>query len=93
MRRDYEIDEETFDKIMDKFESELFKYIKDTFLYDYIAFYIAKGIELDALWEGNFSGKVNAAMDTLCSLELEREDYKILKKIKIIFKFGAVVVV
>ena len=67
LRTDFEILDDEFDEIAKPFDDELdlwfenHKYLIDEF----VAFYIAKGIEHNAIWSGAFSGLLNASVETL----------------------------
>lgn len=82
LRNDYDISDEEFGKIMEPFEAALCNYIANNFIYDYLAFYIATGYRMDALWDGDLVGHVNSAFDSICDVEYKYGlDYKHLKKV------------
>lgn len=82
IRSDFDISDEDYDKVSKPFEDALDEYLRNNFIYDYIAFYIARGYQLDALFEGTLSGVFNAAIDSTCSIEFgSEEDVKKLKDI------------
>ena len=65
-----------------KFHSEQVKEYLEKELYEYIAFYIAKGIEYNAIFDNNFERIVNTAMETFSSFQFKNEiNYERIKKI------------
>lgn len=83
-RTDYGISDKKFDKIVRPHDQLVKEHLYNNVLFDFIAFYIAKGYELDALWEGNLIGHVNAAIESL-SCVIFKEDFD-STKLKKIFK-------
>ena len=74
IRTDYDICNEDYDKISIPFDSTINKYIKDNLLDDFIAFYIAKGYQMDALFKGS--------LDSLCNIKFgSAEDISRIKTI------------
>ena len=67
LRTDYEILDSEFEDICKPFDDALDNWFEEhKYLIDeFVAFYIAKGIEYDALWSGAFSGLLNASVETL----------------------------
>ena len=49
IRSDFDISEEDYDKISIPFGNALDEYLRDNFIYDWMAFYVAKGYQMDAL--------------------------------------------
>lgn len=84
IRSDFDISEEDYDKISIPFGNALDEYLRDNFIYDWMAFYVAKGYQMDALFEGTLSGIFNAALDSLCSLQFGSDED--IKKLKAILK-------
>lgn len=82
-RKDFEIiPDDEFVKLVEPHNIALAEYIKENILYDFVAFYIAKGYELDALWEGNLTAHVNSAIEHLSAIEFKNlYDYNLLKKV------------
>lgn len=65
-----------------KFHSEQVKDYLENELYDYIAFYIAKGIEYNAIFDDDFERIVNTAMETFDSFQFRNTiDYDKIKNI------------
>ena len=82
-RTDYDISDNEWNKLDRKFVKELHRFVrKSNILFEFTAFYIAKGLELNALWEGNFDGFINAAFDSLAEVPIKnkRKLKKLLKK-------------
>ena len=56
-------------------------YIENT-VYDFVAFYLAKGYELSALWESSLKSHVHSAINTLEGIKFIKDyDYEKLKLI------------
>lgn len=82
LRTDFDISDEDFEKVNQPFAGAIDNYIKETFLDEYIAFYIATGYNMDALFVGKLSGTLNAAVDSLCDIKYgTKEDLDRLKNI------------
>lgn len=82
IRSDFDISDDDYAKVSEPFVNSINKYLKDTFIDDYIAFYIASGYNMDALFKGSLSGVFNAAVDSLCDIQFgSDEDIKRLKAI------------
>lgn len=65
-----------------KFHSEQMKEYLEKELYEYIAFYIAKGIEYNAIFDDNFERIVNTAMESFDSFQFRNTiDYERIKSI------------
>ncbi len=82
MREDfYELSDEQFLNTI-KFHSELIKEYLENVLYGFIAFYIAKGIETDALFDNNFERIVNTSLEYFDSYQFRNSiDYKKVKNL------------
>lgn len=71
IRKNLEIcSEEEFLKIVEPFNEEISKYIEG-FLDDYIAYYIATGYRLNALWEANLKSYINDAIENLTAINFK----------------------
>ena len=69
MREDFNlISEEVFLNII-KFHSEQVKDYLEKELYNFIAFYIAKGIEYNAIFDNDFDRIINTALETFDSFQ------------------------
>lgn len=65
-----------------KFHSEQVKDYLENELYEYIAFYIAKGLEYNAIFDDNFERIVNTAMESFDSFQFRNKiDYERIKSI------------
>lgn len=80
IRKDYDISDKEFDKIIKPFDDALHNYVR-SFLHDYLAFYIATAYRMDALWEGTLSGHINTALDRICEVDITQMDITKIKKI------------
>ncbi len=69
LRTDYDILDDEFEDVSKPFDDELDSWFKDhrDLIDEFVAFYIARGIENNAIWEGSFSGLINGAVETLAS--------------------------
>ena len=66
---DYEISDEDFEKVNQPFIEDIHQYLRENFIFEYLAYYIDTGYRKDALWAGKFSGLFNGAIDELCGLQ------------------------
>lgn len=69
IRSDFDISDEDFEKINHPFTEDVHQYLRENFIFEYIAYYIATGYRKDALWAGKLSGLFNSAIDDLCGLQ------------------------
>lgn len=84
IRSDFDISDEDFDKISKPFAEAITRYVKDNFIYEYMAFYISSGYKMSALFEGALSGTFNAAIDEFCDVRFgSAED---IERLKVILK-------
>jgi hypothetical protein len=69
LRTDYDILDDEFENVSKPFDDELDSWFEKhrELIDEFVAFYIARGIENNAIWDGAFSGLVNSAVDTLVS--------------------------
>lgn len=69
LRTDYDILDNEFENVSKPFDDELDSWFEKhrELIDEFVAFYIARGIENNAIWDGAFSGLVNSAVDTLVS--------------------------
>lgn len=69
LRTDYDILDDEFENVSKPFDDELDSWFEKhrELIDEFVAFYIARGIENNAIWSGAFSGLVNGAVDTLAS--------------------------
>lgn len=82
IRNDFDISDEDFDKMNKPFEKAIGNYVKNNFIDEYMAFYIASGYNMSALFEGSLGGVFNAAIDDLCSIHYgSKEDIVKLKQL------------
>ena len=80
-KRLIEISDEAFLKITEPHNNAIDDYI-ETILYDYAAYYIAKGYELSALWESSLKSHVHSAINTFEGIKFIKDyDYEKLKLI------------
>lgn len=69
IRIDYDISDENFEKISKPFIEDIHQYVRENFIFEYLAYYIATGYRKDALWAGKLNGLFNGAIDELCGLQ------------------------
>lgn len=79
-----DITDEEFLKIILPFENVLEEYFIKNIIYEFVAFYLAKGYEMSSLWECPLQHQINSAIETLSSLKIKDKFYnnklnKILK--------------
>lgn len=76
------ISDKDFLELIEPFNIALSEYVKKNILYEFVAFYIAKGFELNALYEDDLTSHVNSAIDHLSSIEFKNSfNYDALKKL------------
>ena len=96
LRTDYDILDDDFYDVSKPFDDELDSWFDchRELIDEFVAFYVAKGIEYNAIWSGSFSGLVNSAVDTLSGffvgekinldrfnkILLEKYDLKVIEK-------------
>ena len=80
-RNDFgKLSDDKFLEVVEPHNKAISEYIKNNILYDFVAFYIAKGYELNALWEENLTVHVNSAIEHLSAVEFKNQfDYAIFK--------------
>lgn len=82
IRTDYDISDEDFERVNEPFIEDIHKYVRDNFIFEYLAYYIATGFQKDALWAGKLSGLFNGAIDELCGFKFgTNEDIESLRTI------------
>lgn len=82
IRNDFDISDEDFEKISKPFIEDIHQYVRENFIFEYLAYYIATGYRKDALWAGKLSGLFNGAIDELCGLQFgTNEDIEGLRTI------------
>ena len=69
IRMDYEISDEDFEKVNQPFIEDIHQYLRENFIFEYLAYYIDTGYRKDALWAGKLNGLFNGAIDELCGLQ------------------------
>ena len=79
-----DVTDEEFENIIIPFENEIDKYI-NSIIYDYVAYYLAKGYELSALWEFPLKNQINSALCRFNDISIQdgfnyKKLYKILEK-------------
>lgn len=69
LRTDYDILDDEFENVSKPFDDELDSWFEKhrELINEFVAFYIARGIENNAIWDGAFSGLINSAVETLAS--------------------------
>lgn len=83
-RNGKDITDEEFLNIILPFENVLEKYFINNIVYEFVAFYLAKGYEMSALWECPLQHQINSAIETLAGIRIKNKFdnnklYKILK--------------
>lgn len=62
-----DISDEEFDKIVAPFDKAITKYI-DNIINDYIAYYLATGYRMNAIWNSSLEAHCNSSIDNLSSI-------------------------
>lgn len=83
-RNGKDITDEEFLNIILPFENVLEEYFIKNIIYEFVAFYLAKGYEMSALWECSLQHQINSAIETLAGIRIKNKFdnnklYKILK--------------
>ena len=81
-RNGKDITDEEFLNIIMPFENVLEEYFIKNIVYEFVAFYLAKGYEMSALWECPLEHQINSAIETLAGIRIkDRFDNNKLNKI------------
>ena len=81
-RNGKDITDEEFLNIIVPFENVLEEYFIDNIVYEFVAFYLAKGYEMSALWECPLQHQINSAIETLAGIRIkDKFDINKLNKI------------
>lgn len=83
-RNEKDITDEEFLNIILPFENVLEEYFINNIIYEFVAFYLAKGYEMNSLWECPLQHQINSAIETLSGIKIKdkfnyNKLYKILK--------------
>lgn len=73
-----DISDEEFDKIVFPFDEAITKYI-DNIINDYIAYYLATGYKMSAIWNSSLKAHCNSSVDNISSID--NFDYNTIKEI------------
>lgn len=81
-RNGKDITDKEFLNIIIPFENVLEEYFINNIVYEFVAFYLAKGYEMSALWECPLQHHINSAIETLAGIRIKGKfDYNKLNKI------------
>ena len=81
-RNGKDITDEEFLNIILPFENVLEDFFIKNIVYEFVAFYLAKGYEMSALWECPLQHQINSAIETLAGIRIKGKfDNNKLKKI------------
>ena len=70
-RNGKDITDEEFLNIIMPFENVLEEYFIKNIVYEFVAFYLAKGYEMSALWECPLEHQINSAIETLAGIRIK----------------------
>ena len=70
-RNGKDITDEEFLNIILPFENVLEDYFIKNIVYEFVAFYLAKGYEMSALWECPLQHQINSAIETLSGIRIK----------------------
>lgn len=76
-----DITEEEFEKIIFPFEENIYSYIREKVINDFVAFYVAEGYKCSALWNENFDYIINSACEHLTNLSSKDCNKAIIKEL------------
>jgi len=90
-RTDFDISDEEFSAVVEPHNQAIDKYLKDNVVYDFVAYYLATGYKMGALWESSLLGHFNGAIESLCGVSFKNQSdvdelKEILKK-----KYGLII--
>lgn len=74
-----DISDDEFEKIVVPFDNEINSYIDNEILSEFIAYYIATGYKMSAIWNSSLKTTCNTATECLC--DCGNFDYGKIKKI------------
>ena len=81
-RNGKDITDVEFLNIIVTFENILEEYFIKNIVYEFVAFYLAKGYEMSALWECPMQHQINSAIETLAGIRIkDKFDINRLNKI------------
>lgn len=66
-----DITDEEFLNIIVPFENVLEEYFIKNVVYEFVAFYLAKGYEMSSLWECPLQHQINSAIETLSRIRIK----------------------
>lgn len=83
-RNGKDITDEEFMNIILPFENVLEDYFIKNIVYEFVAFYLAKGYKMSALWECPLQHQINSAIETLSGIRIKDkfDNNKLLKILK-----------
>lgn len=70
-RTDFNISDEEFVKVVEPHNKAIDEYLRDKVVYEFVAFYLATGYELNALWESSLLAHYNGALESLCGVSFK----------------------
>ena len=70
-RNGKDITDEEFLNIIVPFENVLEEYFIKNIIYEFVAFYLATGYEMSALWECPLKHQINSAIETLSGIRIK----------------------
>ena len=70
-RNGKDITDEEFLNIIVPFENVLEDYFIKNIIYEFVAFYLAKGYEMSSLWECPLQHQINSAIETLAGIRIK----------------------
>ena len=70
-RNGKDITDDEFLSIILPFKNVLEEYFINNILYEFVAFYLAKGYEMSSLWECPIQHQINSAIETLSGIRIK----------------------
>lgn len=70
-----DITDDEFETLVEPFEDECYKHLHDDILPEYVAFYLATGVQMKSLWSNTYKNHINSAEDVFNI----KYDYKSVK--------------
>lgn len=72
-RTDFNISDDDFVKAVEPHNKAIDEYLRKNVVYDFIAYYIASGYKMDALWESSLLAHYNGALESMCGVTFRNE--------------------
>ena len=72
-RTDFDISDDDFVKAVEPHNVAIDNYLYENVVYEFVAFYLASGYKLNALWEGSLLAHYNGALESLSGVTFKNK--------------------